>query len=594
MTILRPSASQAVAGLVFLALTVTVEAQTSVEGRAGYPEGLLPAIAYCDDAGFAAPDTEKTAWMAAGRGDRTGLQSAEAAGLTVADVPKLELRWAFAFPGATQARSHPTVIGETLYVGDPSGGVYAIDAASGCARWSYRTDSGVRGAILIGENDAGRTLAWFVDYRTNVYAIDTGDGRLVWRTRVGRHAQSSNTATPALHDGRLFVPISSSENVSARDPETPCCTSSGAVAAVDANTGELLWYHRIIADESAAVDEADEDGGDTGDAEDNQGGETAEPVDDAEDAENDEENRVIGPSGAPVRSSPTVDAGRGVIYVGTGENFTGPATDSSDAIIAVDMVTGAAVWRFQALANDVWNLACTDDGNGCPEDPGPAAGFDASPVLVARRDGKEILLAGQKSGDVWALDPDADGEVVWTTSIGKGGRFGGVHRGLAADAEKAYVPIADTASGRVADRKPEQLASPGLYALDLMNGTTVWRVAADPDSCFGRAGCVGAYSAAPAMIPGVVFSGGLDGFIRAFSARDGRLLWRFDTTGEYETVNVVSGRGGAIDGPAPVIANGQLYVNSGYGTNGRMPGNVLLAFGVRTASRKAEPAPEAL
>jgi len=112
-----------------------------------------------------------------------------------------------------------------------------------------------------------------------------------------------------------------------------------------------------------------------------------------------------------------------------------------------------------------------------------------------------------------------------------------------------------------------------------MNGDIAWSVPVPDDTCLGRPGCFPGNSAAPSMIPGVVFAGGLDGYIRAHSTDDGSVIWEYDTTGEYDTVNGVEGRGGSIDGPAPVIANGMVFVNSGYGAFGQMPGNVLLAFG---------------
>jgi polyvinyl alcohol dehydrogenase (cytochrome) len=520
-----------------------------------YRDELLPAAAFCGDGGFDAPDVDSIAWMGwGGRRGNTGLQTVEQAGFSADDVPDLELRWAFAFPGATQARTNATVAGDRIIVGDQFGGVYAIDADTGCTHWAFTADSGIRGSVLVGKDAKGRTLAWFVDFRTNTYAVDTATGALAWRTRAGQHIESSNTGSPALHDGRLFVPITSTEGAIAQDPERECCTSSGALAALDATTGEKLWYHRVVAQPSVETGK-------------NRLGVT-----------------TFGPSGAPVWSSPTIDPARGVVYIGTGENYTRPATDSSDAILAIDMRTGARVWSFQALEDDAWNLACgTGREANCPENYGPDLDFGMSPVIVTREDGKEILVVGQKSGDVWALDPDNEGELLWTASIGKGSTAGGVHWGITTDGEKVYVPIGDRLSEIARDIKPDQPVSPGMYALDLMTGKVAWSQPAPTDTCFDREGCIAAFSAAPSMIPGVVFSGGLDGYIRAWSAKDGSIIWQFDTTGDYETVNGVPGYGGALDGPAPVIANGLLLVNSGYGMFGQMPGNMLLAFSVKPA-----------
>ncbi|MCZ6666122.1 MAG: PQQ-binding-like beta-propeller repeat protein [Gammaproteobacteria bacterium] len=517
-----------------------------------YTSGGLPQAAYCAMRGFAPLDTGAISWMGFGGNlGGTGFQAGDRAGLAAADVPDLELRWAFAFPDATQVRTKPTVVGDVLLVGDQYGGVYAIEAASGCVRWTFAADSGIRGAILVADDADGRSLAYFVDFRTSVYALDLTDGSVVWKQRVGRHAESSNTGSPALHDGRLFVPISNMEVVTAMDPTYECCTASGAVAALDADTGELIWYHRVIAEAPVAT-----------------GNSTA-------------GTRQFAPSGAPVWSSPTVDIERGLVYVGTGENYTRPATRNSDSILAIDIETGKLAWSFQALADDAWTMACgTEYDQNCPAANGPDLDFGMAPILISREDDSEILVVGQKSGVVWALDPDAEGEVVWSTRVGKGGALGGVHWGMATDGRRVYAPVADRADAIIVDVNPDRPVSPGLYALDLMNGREIWRTPAPTDTCLGKKGCFAANSAAPTVIPGAIFTGGLDGYIRAYSTEDGSLLWEYDTTGVYETINGIPGHGGAIDGPAPVIAGGLVFVNSGYGLFGQMPGNVLLAFGV--------------
>ncbi|MEE8117051.1 MAG: PQQ-binding-like beta-propeller repeat protein, partial [Gemmatimonadales bacterium] len=429
--------------------------------------------------------------------------------------------------------------------------LFAIETASGCVRWSFAADAGISGSILVDEDADGRALAYFVDFRTSAYALDVAKGSLVWKTRVGWHPESNNTGSPALHDERLFVPISTMEVVTAGNPEYECCTASGAVAALDAASGDVLWYHRVI---SGYPEEAGRNAVGT---------------------------QLYAPSGAPVWASPTVDVGRGLVYVGTGENYTHPTTSSSDAILALDIETGELAWSFQATEADAFNMACTTFRNreNCPVPAGPDLDFGMAPILVARPDGKEILVAGQKSGVVWALDPDADGEVLWSTRVGKGSALGGIHWGMATDGRLVYAANADRAAV-IVDVNPARQLTPGLYALDLMNGDVVWSTVAPADTCDGRRGCFAANSAAPTVIPGVVFAGGLDGHIRAHSTEDGSLLWDFDTAREFETVNGVVGRGGAIDGPGPVIAGGLVFVNSGYGIFGQMPGNLLLAFGV--------------
>jgi len=517
-----------------------------------YSRELLGEAAYCSLRGPTPLDVSAVSWMGFG-GDLagTGFQPADRAGLDASDVPNLRLKWAFGFPDASQMRTKPTVVGDLLLVGDQYGNIYAIEHASGCVRWTFEADAGLRGAILAGENADGRSTAYFVDYRTSAYALDIADGSVVWKTRVGWHPESNNTGSPALHDGRLIVPISSMEVARAGDPQYECCTSSGAVAAVDVETGDVDWYYRVI------------------------------PGYPEEAGENSAGTQRYAPSGAPVWVSPTVDVDRGVVYIGTGENYTRPTTKSSDALLAVDLETGELAWSFQASSEDAFNMACTTFRNrdNCPTPPGPDHDFGMSPILVTRVDGKDVLVAGQKSGVVWALDPDAEGAVLWSTRVGKGGALGGIHWGMATDGRLAYVANADRGAV-IVDVHPDQPPAPGLYGLDLMTGEVVWSAPSPTDTCEDRRRCYAANSAAPTVMPGVVFAGGLDGHIRAYSTEDGRVLWDFDTARDFETVNGVPGRGGSIDGPGPVVAGGLLFVNSGYGSFGQMPGNVLLAFEV--------------
>jgi polyvinyl alcohol dehydrogenase (cytochrome) len=518
--------------------------------RRSYTTELLSESAYCGNRGFGPLDVSTVSWMGyGGNPEGTGLQPAARAGIDVENVTDLTLKWAFAFPDATQARTKATVVDGTLLVGDQYGNLYAIEAESGCVRWTFEADSGLRSAVLVGEGDDGRARAYFMDYRTSAYALDVETGEVLWKTRVGWHPESNNTGSPVLAGDRLIVPISSMEVVRGGDPGYECCTSSGAVAAVDVTTGYVDWYYRVIPGYPEEV------------------------------GTNDRGTKLWAPSGAPVWSSPTVDLDRGLVYIGTGENYTRPTNESSDAITAVDLATGELVWSFQAFESDAFTMACSMRSPACPNPPGPDVDFGMAPMLVERPDGREILVAGQKSGVVWALDPDADGAVLWSTRVGKGGALGGIHWGMATDGRLAYAANADRGAV-IVDVHPDKEPSPGLYGIDLLTGDVVWSAPAPDDTCEDRRGCFAANSAAPTVVPGVVFAGGLDGHIRAHSTEDGSVLWDFDTVREYETVNGVPGRGGAIDGPGPVVADGLLLVNSGYGSFSQMPGNVLLAFEV--------------
>ena len=519
--------------------------RTLAEWLAGQPliDGPMPEAAYCD-ATPTTGDDEVPAWSGWG-GDLTGagFRTTEQAGLTASEVPGLELKWAFGFPGQVQTRVQPAVVGSHVIVGSQFGDLYSLDIDTGCIHWRFDADIAVRAAVTVGEGPAGPNTVFFGDLLTNVYAVRASDGELVWKARAGQHPQAMLTGALALHEGRLYVPISSREVFTSTNPNYDCCTSSGELVSMDAEDGAELWRFRVIAEEAREV------------------------------ARDERGHRTLAPSGAPVWSSPTVDATRGVVYIGTGENYTRPASDTSDSVIAIDMETGELVWKFQATRDDAWNMSCPRSAN-CPDPQGPDLDFGMAPILTTRSDGREILVAGQKSGVVWAFDPEHGGELLWSTRVGRGGMLGGVHWGMATDGRLAYATNSDRVTGLTSDP-----ATPGVYGLDLMTGNVVWDAPTPDGVCGDRADCHRANSAAPTVIPGVVFAGALDGHIRAYSTEDGTILWDFDTARDFETVNGIPGRGGALDGAAPVVANGLLLVSSGYAFFNQMPGNVLLAFG---------------
>ncbi len=395
------------------------------------------------------------------------------------------------------------------------------------------------GRQAIAAATAQDTAAVFnANFRTTVVALDLATGTLRWKTRVGDHPSSNITGSPVVHGGLVYVPVSSMEVVAAGNPAYRCCTSSGAVVALDLMTGAVVWRHRAIEEDAKEV------------------GTTS--------------------AGVPIWSSPTVDARRGLLYVGTGENYTRPTSPTSDAILALNLQTGRLVWSFQATADDAYNMACgIRKGANCPTAHGPDVDFGQAPLLTTLPDGREILVVGQKLGVVYALDPDHRGAVVWQARVGRGGALGGIHWGVVAGEGRVFAPVSDRLTGI----DPVGEARPGLHALDLTTGAALWSQPAPP--CLARAGCFAAFSAAAAAMPGAVFAGGLDGSLRAYAADDGRLLWAFDTGRELTTVNGVAARGGAIDGPGPTIAGGMVFVSSGYAAFGQTPGNALLAFGVK-------------
>lgn len=471
------------------------------------------------------------------------------AGLPPQAVPHLKLAWAFAFPHAIRARSQPAVAYGAVYVGSQDGTVYALALRSGCIRWTYHAAAEVRTGIVLaapGDRAGGKRL-FFGDLIGHVYSLDALTGRLLWRAKVSRHPDATLTGTPSLHDGTLYVPVSSLEEVTAAaKPHQACCTFRGSVVALDAGTGAVRWRTYMIARKPARV------------------GVTSAGL------------PILAPSGAPVWNSPTVDARRGQLYVATGDNYTGPADRSSDAIVALRLSDGRIVWRRQLFENDAWNAACMGKpGPNCPAVNGPDADIGASAILERLPGGRDVVLAGGKSGVVAAIDPDR-GTVLWRRRLGRGGIQGGVEFGMTAAAGRVFVPISDMKDGHDG-RKYSSPPHPGLYALDAATGRLAWSDPA-PDTCGARPFCDPGISAAITAIPGVVFAGHLDGALRAYDADTGRVLWQFDALRKFTTVSGAVAQGGSFDGPGPVVRAGYLVVNSGYGLYFHMPGNVLLAF----------------
>jgi polyvinyl alcohol dehydrogenase (cytochrome) len=467
------------------------------------------------------------------------MQPAAMAGLRADQVPLLKLKWAFGFPGVGKANAQPAVVGGRIFAGSDSGKVYSLDAGTGCIYWTFKADRPVRSAISIGPVGA-KWVAYFGDQHAQAYAVDAATGALLWKVRVEEHPAAMITGAPALYDGRLYVPTSSYEEVTGAAPKYECCKFRGAVTALDAATGKQIWKSYTIAEEPHPV------------------------------RKNKQGTQLWGPSGAGVWSSPTIDPKKRAVYVVTGDAYSDPAARTSDAFLAFDMDTGKLLWSRQLTEGDAFNLGCPT-GDNCPETNGPDFDFGCSPNLVDLPNGKRALVAGQKSGMVHAVDPDQQGEVLWSVRVGKGGALGGVQWGNASDGQNVYVAVSD----HYATKNLNEAG--GMFALKLATGERVWST--PPPGC-GKPYCSPAQSAAVTLIPGVVFSGSLDGHLRAYATADGRIVWDVDTAVDYQSVNGVKAKGGSLDGPGPTVVGGMLYVNSGYGQFGEMPGNVLLAFSV--------------
>ena len=526
---------------------LTAEQRAAVARFVGHGQQLTVATqGVCESAG---------AWAGPGRGPswagwspdlaNTRFQPGSAAGLTAKDLPRLTLAWALATPGVNRARGAVAFAGGRIFTGRANGDVLSLDPATGCSYWTFRAKGGVRAAISLGVVN-GRRAALFGDSTAHVYAVDAETGEAIWQTEIEDYPAAVVTGSPVLFEGRIYAPVSSYEEATGARDNAECCKFRGSVVALDAGNGEILWKTHTISEEPTPR------------------------------KKNAAGVQQWGPSGAAIWSAPTVDEKLGRLYVTTGDNYSDPPTDTSDAMMAFDLKTGQIVWTRQFTPNDAYNMACGGrQGMNCPESDGPDYDFGSSAILRELPNGKRVLVAGQKSGWVHAVDPDRDGEIVWQVQAGEGGVLGGVQFGSAADDNRIYVAVSDL---RFRTGGVDPTRGGGVNAYDLASGELLWSV--NPGDCDGRSKCSPGHSGAVTAIPGVVFAGSLDGRLRAFDADSGDVLWVYDTVRDFETVSGVPGRGGSLNGVGPTIVDGMLFVNSGYGQFGTAPGNVLLAFRV--------------
>jgi len=557
------SSSMAMQGMGLSAAQIGAIAQFLTGKLPGKEQSAAEAFCPARAAAFANP-LAKPHWNGwGGNLEQHRFQPAEAAQLPAALVPKLELKWAFGFAGVTRAFAQPTVAGGRVFVGSAERKVYSLGADTGCIDWVFDADFPVRTAISIGPS-GGNWVAYFGDQHANAYAVNAATGKLLWKTHVDEHPAAVITGAPTLAGQMLYVPASSIEEFVGADPHYECCAFRGSVSALDTATGKVVWKSYTVAEEPKPT------------------------------RKNKQGAQLWGPSGAGVWSSPTVDLKKHVVYATTGDNYSDPPTGASDSFLAFDLETGKLLWSRQLTKGDAFNVdraAPVEARNNCPEAKGPDFDFGSSAILVGLGDGRRALVAGQKSGVVYALDPDKQGEILWQRRVGQGSSVGGVPWGSAADAKNIYVALSDVRMQPVPVGTPgaqisfagtpftlDPKAGGGLFALKLETGEIAWHT--PHPGCGEKPGCSPAQSAAVTATPGVVFSGGLDGHLRAYSIDDGRILWDVDTMTDCKTVNQVKAHGGSLDGPGPVIVEGILYVNSGYAFVGSAPGNVLLAFSV--------------
>jgi len=475
--------------------------------------------------------------------DKQNTRLAASTTITAASAPRLKVKWAFAYQGGRYGQ--PTVVGNRVFVTSSSGQVYALDKQTGCVAWAYHARGAVRVTVSVGKNTKAPSgwAAYFGDMSRNQTAVDANSGQELWNVSVDPGPRGILTGAPALWGDTLYTPLSSFEEGVAGLAAYECCKQRGAVAAIDVETGKIKWKSYSI------------------------------PTPPEPFKKNAAGTQMFGPAGAAIWSSPTIDPKRGVLYVATGDSYTDVKEAYSDAVEAMDLKTGKIRWAHQVTEDDHFLVGCPAQrpGVNCPTPNGPDFDFGSSPILKHLKGGKDILLAGQKSGAVYAFNPD-DGSIIWQTRIGKGSALGGIEWGMAADDDNLYVAIADR-------------GMPTLSALRLTDGELIWRHRApEPAKCSFEGRCGNGYSGPPSLANGVLYGVNQDGHVRAFEAKTGKMIWDYDTAGRhYDTVNGVKNqRGGNLDATGMTFAGPMAFLMAGFnGASGSSgPDNVLLAFSV--------------
>ena len=461
------------------------------------------------------------------------------------NAKKLKLKWVFAYPGASRARSQPSISGNTIFVGGQNLYLYALDRQTGCVRWRTKVDGEIRSAPAIYFSEKGNFL-FAGDYEGNVYKINPYNGEKIWVKSLRYHPRVILTGSLRVDSGIIYVPLSSREWADGADPEYQCCSFRGGIMALDVAGGNELWTSYSIPLPPKGTGKFNNMG-----------------------------IEILAPSGVPVWNSPTFDTAKNLIYYGTGEAYSSPAAETSDSVIAINKLNGDIEWVYQAESGDAWNMGCFVEADAnCPEQDGPDWDFGAS-VVLANIDGKSVLFAGRKSGHVYGLDPDNKGKPLWIKRIGKGGFAGGVHWGMATDNKSIFAAVADT---NFINKFPGP-ATPGIYSLDGISGEINWRFT-PIDRCpeNTKPACDIGISAALTATNDLVIGGGFDGWLYVLNKNTGELIWEFNTAIDFSSFTNVPSNGGSIESDGPVIIDNNIFINSGYQYGGRLGGNVLLNF----------------
>jgi polyvinyl alcohol dehydrogenase (cytochrome) len=455
--------------------------------------------------------------------------------INISNVDTLSAKWVFATGGDVTAT--PTIVGNVVYVPDWSGHLYAIDAETGKAIWSHQIAEydGVSGSISRG-SPVFYDNSLIISDRINgshdgvsVMAVNANNGSLRWITKVDPHPAAIITGPAVLAGSTIYVGISSLEETFADQPGYACCTFRGSVVALNANSGKILWQTFVM---------------------------------------------PSGYSGGGIWQQPAVDTTRGLVFVGTGNNYSVPASDEQcelknpgdascipandyfDSAMALDLSTGAIKWVRRLYGYDVWTNACIRPKAGvtCPDPAGPDYDMGGSgPNLL-----ENTVGFGQKSGVYWAFNPST-GALLWRTQVGPGGPIGGIQWGTASDGKNIYVAIANSKHKAYKLLSGRTITWGAWSALAASTGKILWQT---PDPTEGAID-----ESSVSVANGVVYAGSLDdsGHMYALNGSSGKQLWSFASGGSV------------LDGPS--IVNGVVYWGSGYV---RIPGatgnNKLYAF----------------
>lgn len=493
-----------------------------------------------------------TAWGVDAHNSRS--LGTESALLSKSEVESLRLDWSFVFADSIKVRSQPVVVGGALFVAGQDGTVFALDAVSGCVFWTFHAAAEIRGAVAYGaESGQSSARLYFGDVFANVYSLDARTGTLQWKVRIDDQATARIVGSVLLAGDHLYVPVGSwGEEIAAASSDFACCTFRGSMVALDRRSGTLVWKRYTIPDVPTL--HQSRSGG----------------------------KALYGPAGASIWSSPTYDATRDMLYFATGDNFSFPADGNSDAIFALRGADGRLVWKNQVTTGDAYNDGCLGGQRraNCPEHFGPDIDFSAPPILISGKK-KQILVAGQKSGDAYGFEPDT-GRVIWHIRISNDPNpwSGGIWFGMVAQYERLIVPIVSfpvvTSPGAVVESEEEHFLPAtinGLQALDPLSGKRLWH-STIPSGC--QKGTCQSIMMAPLGIPGMIFAGTMDGVMRAYDERTGAVVWQFDTATQFMARNGDEAKGGILNGAGVVaVAQRHLYVISS---------NVLLALSPQTKS----------